>query len=333
MIADAHADSLMWNRDLTCHSERGQADFPRLRAAGVRIQCFTLVTRGYPFIGGFPLFAAWRGWPREARRSEWSRAQWQLDRMHAFCDAAKAEAVLADSTRVLEEGLAEDRLCAVLGVEGAHAIEGDVSRVDELFKRGVRFMSLTHLSNNELGGSSFPLMGNRGLTPLGRDVLDAMAQAGMSVDLAHASPRTVEEILAHKTARPMCSHTGVRGAASMWRNLDDGSLRRIADKGGVVGIIFATVYLGGRELTDVARHVAHAVSVMGEDGVALGSDFDGMVPLPRGMRDARDLPALAEVISTKLPERVAEKVLFGNWRRYFAETLDGARGPERPTSK
>ncbi len=321
MLADAHADSLMWNRDLTCHSESGQADFPRLRAAGVRIQCFTLVTRGYPFVGGFPLFAAWRGWPKEARRSEWTRARWQLDRMHEACAKAPDQAVLADSTRALEEGLSKDLLCAVVGVEGAHAIEGDVSKVAELWRRGVRFMSLTHLANNELGGSSFPLMGNRGLTKLGREVLDAMGEVGMSVDLAHASPRTLKEILDHPGARPMCSHTGVRGAASMWRNLGDEDLGRIADKGGVVGIIFATVYLGGKTFDDVARHVAHAVSVMGEDGVALGSDFDGMVPLPKGMRDVRDLPALAEVISSKLPERVAEKVLFGNWRRYFAETL------------
>jgi membrane dipeptidase len=323
MLADAHADSLMWNRDLTCASERGQADFPRLRQAGVRIQCFTIVTRGYPFVGGFPLFAAWRGWPKKARRDEWSRALWQVDRLHEACARAPGMAQVAQSAQGLRDALASDRLSAILGVEGAHALGGDASRVAELWARGVRFMSLTHLSNNALGGSSFPLMGNRGLTAHGREVLDAMAEVGMSVDVAHASSRTLEEVLAHPGARPMCSHTGVRGAGGSWRNLSDGVLRRVADRGGVVGIIFATVYLGGRELSDVARHVEHAVSVMGEDGVALGSDFDGMVPLPRGMKDARDLPALAEVISARLPPRVAEKVLFGNWRRYFEETLDG----------
>ncbi len=326
MLADAHADSLMWNRDLACAQESGQADFPKLREAGVRIQCFTLVTRGYPFIGGFPVFAAWRGWPKAARKGEWARANWQIDRLEAACAKASDAAQVATSAAGLEENLRQDRLSAVVGVEGAHALEGDAGRVVTLWRRGVRFMSLTHLGNNALGGSSFPLMGNKGLTAHGREVLDAMAEVGMSVDVAHASPKTLADVLSHPTARPMCSHTGVQGAGGSWRNLSDHVLRRIADGGGVVGIIFATVYLGGRELSDVARHVAHAVDVMGEDGVALGSDFDGMVPLPRGMKDARDLPKLAEVISGRLPPRVAEKVLFGNWRRYFAETLDGAAG-------
>ena len=79
---------------------------------------------------------------------------------------------------------AEERLSAVLGVEGGHAIEGRVDRLAELHQRGVRFMGLTHLSNNELGGSSSPLQGNRGLTPLGQEVLEAMVAAGMTVDTA-----------------------------------------------------------------------------------------------------------------------------------------------------
>ena len=66
-IADAHADSLMWNRDLTRLQTGGHVDFPRLAQAKVGLQCFTLVTRGLPVIGGFPVFAAARGWPRKAR--------------------------------------------------------------------------------------------------------------------------------------------------------------------------------------------------------------------------------------------------------------------------
>ena len=60
-IADGHADSLMWNRDLLERSQEGHVDFPRLREAGVKLQCFTLVTRGLPFIGGFLVFRACRG--------------------------------------------------------------------------------------------------------------------------------------------------------------------------------------------------------------------------------------------------------------------------------
>jgi membrane dipeptidase len=168
------------------------------------------------------------------------------------------------------------------------------------------------------------MMGNRPLTAHGREVLEAMVATGMTVDVAHASERTLAELLAHPTARPFCSHTGVRAEAGTWRNLSDEALRVIADKGGVVGIIFATVYLGGGRLADVARHIEHAVKVMGEDAVGLGSDFDGMIPLPKEMRDVRDVPRIADALAARgFPEARIEKVLFGNFRRFFRETLGG----------
>ncbi|WP_434344865.1 dipeptidase [Myxococcus virescens] len=322
-IADGHADSLMWNRDLCERSEEGHVDFPRLREAGVKLQCFTIVTRGFPFIGGFPVFAAWRGWPREARASEWTRALWQIEQMASFCARSGDAARITTTGAMLEDNLAHGRLSAVLGVEGGHAIEGQVARLSELHQRGVRFMGLTHLSNNDLGGSSFPMMGNRGLTPLGREVMEEMARLGMSVDVAHASESTLKDLFTHPSVRFFCSHTGVRAAGGGWRNLSDESLRFIADRGGVVGIIFAPVYLGGDTVDDVVRHIEHAVDVMGEGGVGLGSDYDGMVPLPRGMKDVTGLPLLTEALLRRHPPSWVERVMGGNFRRFFQETLGG----------
>ena len=321
-VADGHADSLMWNRDLNCASAKGHVDFPRLREAGVKIQCFTVVTRGLPIIDGFSLFALKEGWPRKARATEWSRCTFQLDRLAAFCRESNGGASIAATATQLESNLSQGRLSAVIGVEGGHALGGQVERVAELYQRGVRFMSLSHLSNNELGGTSTPLFGNKPLTQHGRDVLDAMGEVGMLLDVAHASPAMLPVLLAHPKARPFCSHAGVQGATPLWRNLSDEVCRAIADKGGVVGIIFAPQFVGGRSLSDVARHVAHAVNVMGEDGVGFGSDFDGMIPLPKGMRDVRDLPKLTlALLQHGLPVRVVEKVLGENYRRFFGETF------------
>jgi membrane dipeptidase len=320
-LADGHADSLMWNRDLTARQRRGHLDFPRLEEANVRIQCFTVVTRGYPVVDGFGAFAALRGWPRAARRGPWARCLFQLERMRELCDRSGGRVRIADTSAALEENLAGDRISAVLGVEGAQALEGRPERVPELRRHGVRFMSLTHLANNELGGSSSRLMGDRPLTPLGRRVLEEMVAAGISVDLAHASPRTIRDVAGHAGARLLCSHTGVSGAQRSWRNLEDDALRAIAERGGVVGIIFTPIYLGGDGLDDVVRHVEHALRVAGEDAVAFGSDFDGMVPLPRGMRDVTDLPRLVEALARRRPAGVVEKVAWANWRRFFRETL------------
>ena len=321
-IADAHADSLMWNRDLTRFSTEGHVDFPRLAEAGVNLQCFTLVTRGLPIIGGFPVFAAYRGWPRHALGGEWVRAIWQLDHLADLCRRSGGTVAVAHTGAELEANLAAGRLSAVIGVEGAHALEGRVDRIRELHARGVRFMGLTHLANNELGGSSLPFMGDRPLSAHGHEVLDEMARLGMPVDVAHASRRTLEDILGHATARPFCSHSGVSAVTPVWRNLPDEALRRIADKGGVVGVIFAPQFLGGRELADLVRHLEHAVNVMGEGGVGFGSDFDGMVPLPRGMRDVRDLPLIMAALRERGHSQARVDLIAGeNWHRFFGEVL------------
>ncbi len=320
-IADGHADSLMWNRDLTARQRRGQLDFPRLGEANVRIQCFTVVTRGVPVIDGMGALGLVRSWPAEARRGPWARCVFQLERMRELCERAGGAVRVTATAAALDENLARGCISAVLGVEGAQALEERPARVAELRARGVAFMSLTHLANNGLGGSSSPLQRDRPVTRLGHEVLDEMARAGMSVDLAHASHHTLRDVIGHRGARPFCSHTGVAGAARSWRNLGDPALRAIADRGGVVGIIFATAFLGGREIADVVRHVEHALDVAGEDAVAFGSDFDGLVRLPRGLRDVTDVPKLVDALARRRSPSVVDKVAFGNWRRFFRETL------------
>ncbi len=321
-VADAHADTLLWNRDLRVRQRAGHVDFVRLREAGVRLQAFTVVTRGFPVVGGFSPFAALHGWPLAALVSPWARAQFQISRLRAFCADASARACLVTCRAELEAAEQAGALACVLGIEGGHPLEGRVQRVAELAAQGVRFLGLTHLSANGLGGAATPGMRGRGLSALGAEVVEAMGASGLAVDVAHASPRLLAALLLQKQARVFCSHTGVRGAAPSWRNLADDALRAIADRGGVVGILFGTVYLGGGELSDVARHLEHAVKVAGEEAVCLGSDFDGFVRLPRGMRDVGDLPRLTEVLLARgHPWRLVEKLLGQNLRRFFSGVM------------
>ena len=175
-------------------------------------------------------------------RSPWTRTLFQIDRLTDTCRSGVA--VLATSPAALTAAERDGKLACVLGIEGGHALEGRVERVGELARRGVAFLGLTHLVPNELGGSSFPFRGRLGLTALGARVLEAMASHGLAVDVAHASPRLLAALLAQEQARIFCSHTGVAALGPRWRNLDDAALRRIADRGGVVGIIFGTPYLG-----------------------------------------------------------------------------------------
>jgi len=325
-VADAHADALLWNRDLNVRSTSGHVDFPRLAAAGVRLQCFPLVTRGLPIIGGMDLFCRLRGYPAEARAGEWARGLHQLDRLTADCAASNGAAVLTTTRAQLEANLRDGRLSAIAGVEGGHILEGKVERVAELHRRGVRFLGLTHLANNELGGSSWKFAPALGLTPLGRQVLEACVGVGVVLDVAHASRGVLDALFAQSGARLFCSHTGCAATTPSWRNLDDPDLRRLADLGGVVGIMFAPQFVGGRTVEDVARHVRHAVSAVGEDAVCFGSDFDGFIRLPRGMKDVTGLPRLTDaLLRTGMPEPQVEKVMGRNLVRFFSETLPDAQ--------
>lgn len=326
-VADAHADSLMWNRDLTARSEKGEVDFPRLREGGVKLQCFTLVTRGLPVVGGFPLLARLKGWPPAALRDERSRADWQIDQLERFCARSPDPAAVARTAADLAQNERAGRLSAVLGLEGGHAFGGDLSQVERFHRRGVRFAGLTHLMHNELGGACFPLARKHGLTPLGREVVSEMERLGMAVDLAHASRALADDILA-SGAPVFCSHTGIDSATRSFRNLPDEALRAVAAKGGVVCVIFATEYLGGRTMEHLARHLLRALEVAGEDHVGLGSDFDGMVHLPRPMRDARDLKLVTRALLERgVGRRAVAKVLGANLRRFLEEGPLAARTP------
>ena len=106
------------------------------------------------------------------------------------------------------------------------------------------------------------------------------------------------------------------------RNLDDDQIRALAARGGIVGVIFVAAYLGGTfsTLERVADHIEHVAAVGGEDCVALGSDFDGFMPLPRGLRDAADLPRLTELLWRRgWREPRLTKLLGGNALRYLEQ--------------
>jgi microsomal dipeptidase-like Zn-dependent dipeptidase len=100
------------------------------------------------------------------------------------------------------------------------------------------------------------------------------------IDLAHASPKTIDDVL-RIAARPVIvSHTGVKGTCDNRRNLSDDQLKAIANNGGVVGIGFWDTAVCGRDAAAIARAIRHAANIMGVDNVALGSDYDGAIEAP-----------------------------------------------------
>ena len=127
---------------------------------------------------------------------------------------------------------------------------------------------------------------------MGRTLVRACNQAHILIDVAHAGKRTFWHLCEQSSQPVFSSHSGASVVHPHARNLDDDQLRAIAGSGGIIGVIFVAPYLGARSarFERIADHIEHVAAVAGEDAVALGSDFDGFLPLPRGLRDAADLP-------------------------------------------
>ncbi len=327
VIADLHVDPLLWNRDLLASEPGSQVDLPGMLEGGVNVAVFGVVSAGFPVINGWRAFGWWRGWPREARRSAWASAQYQIERLHDAVARSEGAMVMATTASEIESALRAGRVAVMLGVEGAFPLEGRVERVAQLHEAGAVYMGLAHLRSSPSAGCSYPLSFNRGLTELGRSVLAAMEEVGMFVDLAHSSKRAFWETLEATSGPVLCSHTGVAGVEKSWRNLDDAQLKAIADRGGVIGIMVATNFLGGKTIARWVEHVDHAVAVAGIDHVALGTDLDGFVPLPEGIETIADLPRLTEALEEAgyTSEQIS-KIMGGNFLSMMRRFRPGPTG-------
>jgi microsomal dipeptidase-like Zn-dependent dipeptidase len=198
---------------------------------------------------------------------------------------------------------------------------GDLDKLDILFDEGLRIAGLTHFFDNELGGSLHGVSGE-GLTPFGREVIERANELGMIIDVAHASPRMVSDVLDLSDAPVVLSHGGIKSACDVGRNLDDDLMQRIAERGGIAGIGFWDGAVCDFTPAGVARSIRKAVAVMGIDHVALGSDYDGATEV---MFDASELAILTQaLLDAGLSDTEVAKVMGENALRFFLDNLPDA---------
>jgi membrane dipeptidase len=292
LVADLHADSLLWNRDLLEKSEISQVDIPKLLEGNVALQAFTVVTKSPANLNIernddqsdniFWLALAQRQ-PLENLSSLTKRAVWQAARLHSTAEKSSGKLVIIktkkDLANFLERRKSEKIVGGFLGIEGAHALDGKPENVDVLFDAGFRMMSPSHFFDTEMGGSAHGVE-KFGLTEKGREMIRRMEAKEMLVDLAHASAATIDDVLAIATKPVVVSHTGVRGTCDNQRNLSDEQLKAIAKTGGVVGIGFWDTAVCGESAPAIAKAIRYTANLIGANHVALGSDFDGSVKVP-----------------------------------------------------
>jgi len=168
---------------------------------------------------------------------------------------------------------ARDKIGVIYGFQNAVQVGDDPGRIDEFADRGVGVVQLTYNPANQLGdGCMAPE--NRGLTSLGHEVVARLNARRVMVDLSHSGERTCLDAIGASKGPISINHTGCRALCDLPRNKTDEELRAVAQKGGFVGIYFMPfLTLSGRPTAeDVARHIAHAVNLCGEDHVGIGTD-------------------------------------------------------------
>jgi membrane dipeptidase len=331
IVADLHADSLLWGRNLLRRSSRGHIDLPRLADGNVSIQAFTIVTTAPRKLNIFQNsdstdqirnIAIFEGWPPRTWSSPKQRALYQATRLQKFAGQSKGALVIVRSRSDLQQFLttraSTHAVAGFLGTEGAQPLEGNLANLDELYSAGIRMMAPTHFTDTAIAGSAAGIS-KGGLTALGRQWVRAMENHHMLIDLAHASPATLHDVTAMATRPLIVSHTGVKGTCNNPRNLSDDELRAVAKTGGVIGIGLWDTATCGSDAHATARAIRYAANIVGADHVALGSDFDG------GVTEPFDSSGWALVTDALLKEGLSEqdihKIMGENVVRVLLEVL------------
>lgn len=290
-IVDLHSDTLLWKRDMLERADRGHVDLPRLRDGNVALQVFSSVTKSPEdqnydsnpsdtdqlttlVIG--QLQPA-RTWNSLLERSLWHGAKLDRAAKHAPAQLRKVTSSSElGELLALRSQSADKPVGAIFSAEGLHSLEGDAANIDRLYAAGMRMAGLTHFFDNELAGS---MHGEKkgGLTTFGRQIVRAMEDMGMVVDIAHCSRACLKDVFAMARRPVVSSHGGVQATCEVNRNLSDDEIRGVAATGGVIGIGYWDGAVCDTSPASIARAMKHIRDLVGIGHVALGSDFDGSV--------------------------------------------------------
>jgi membrane dipeptidase len=230
LVIDTHVDTtqrLLDPRfDLAHRHPDGSVDIPRLREGGVGAIFFAVWTPGT--VTG----------PAAVKR-----ALDQIEAVRRQIDLHPDDLALATTAQDIREARASGRIAILLGIEGGHLINSDLTVLARFHSLGARYMTLTHILNVEWADSSTDKPAHNGLTDFGRLVIREMNRVGMMVDISHVSDKTFQDALAISAAPLIATHSCCRALCDAPRNLSDEMIRQLAAKGGLVQINFHAGFL------------------------------------------------------------------------------------------
>lgn len=266
---------------------------------------------------------------------DWADAQRSTQAMAALLLRLERGGAIAicRSAAEIRAAMARDVLAAIFHIEGAEAIDADFHAFEVLYAAGLRSIGITW-SRENIFGTGVPFRHDAdpdtgpGLTDKGKELVRLCDSRGVMIDLSHLNAAGFRDVAAITSKPLVATHSNVHAISPSTRNLVDWQLAAIRESGGVVGLNFATGFLrpDGKFVADtplelMVRHVDALVEALGEDGVALGSDFDGAM-VPGEIGDVTGVPKLLQALLEKgYGETLVRKIALDNWLGLIARTI------------
>lgn len=309
MFIDGHNDTL-WamhkqQRKFSERSEKGHIDLPRAQEAGLLAGFFT----GYPTESFYVTEKMLRDWTIMVNNPE--------NKLDKITSLQQLDDLYAK--RKAESDVTQHKIGAILHLEGAAGIDSELNRLYLYYEMGLRSMGITWNEQNQFATGQ--AQGEeRGFTREGLDLLSAMQDLGIIIDVAHLNDKCFWEVINNTNVPIIASHSNARELANSKRNLTNEMIQAIHDTGGVIGINLYTAFLSNEpetaSMTDIVKMYGKMIEIGGPKLVMSGTDLDG-ANLPSDIKDVTSLPLIFSAVQEaySLSANDIESILINNIRR------------------
>ncbi len=265
IVVDTHNDILMkaadagiiFDQDLT---GKTHSDLARWKTGGLDVQIFSVYCDG-------------------DRKNAYAYANREMDSLDAVVARNPGKIVKVANYTELLKAVKYHKIAAMFGVEGGHMIEDDLNKLEALYNRGVRYLTLTHniapvwatsaadeTSLNPSKGGGLNSEGKKGLTDFGKQVVQKMNELGMMIDVSHLGDQSFWDVIKLTTKPIMASHSSVYSLVPHRRNLKDEQIKAIAKNGGVIQVNFHPGFIDSsfdrKESAFLKKHAAETDSLL-----------------------------------------------------------------------
>jgi len=296
IVIDTHDDTtqrlLDPHFDIAARHSDGNIDIPRMREGGLSAIFFSIWISS-KILG-----------PDAVKQA--------LDQIDAVRETVRKhpnDFLLATSAADIREAKRQHKIAALIGVEGGHMMGNDLSVLRTFAALGVRYMTLTHMDNNEWADSSTDKPAHNGLTDFGKDVVREMNRLGIIVDVAHVSDKTFYDALEVSKAPVFSSHSSCRAICNAPRNMTDDMMRALAKNGGVIQINYHVGFLS-QEFRDYEKAHPDAEKEINEEIKKRCGDNESckLTTGDQVVRDFMEAGKLPKVDWTKIVEHIDHAV-------------------------